>query len=198
MTAPFGLDARFLAAAPAFLALLATAAVSAPSEPPQDLSTIQQQLDASQSRQEEISAEIDAIGKESAALSQRSVQIAETIQSREAAIVASEERLRSIDSETLRLKSGLAARRASIARLLAGLQLIERNPPPALVVEPHDVLAALRGAMMFGTVVPERRGEATKLSGELARLDQLRLRTVNEQARLKDNLAQLTQARVEL
>ena len=66
----------------------------------------------------------------------------------------------------MKLRSDLAARRASIAKLLAGLQLIERNPPPALVVEPQDVLAALRGAMMFGTIVPELKGEAAKLSGE--------------------------------
>jgi septal ring factor EnvC (AmiA/AmiB activator) len=198
MTAPFGLDARSLAVVPAFVALLATAAVGAPPEPPQDLTTIQQQLDASKSRQEEIAAEIDAIGKESAALSQKSVQIAETIQSREAAIGASEERLHSIESETLRLKSGLASRRAAIARLLAGLQLIERNPPPALVVEPHDVLAALRGAMLFGTIVPELKSDASDLSRQLVRLDHLHDQTAAERARMKDNLARLEQAREEL
>jgi septal ring factor EnvC (AmiA/AmiB activator) len=198
MTAAFLPDIRCLAMAPVFLALLAVPVPAADSQPTQDLGTIEQQLDASKSRQDEISSEIDAISREEAALSQKSVELAETIQSREAAILAGEDRLKTIESESLELKSDLAARRASIAKLLAGLQLIERNPPPALVVEPHDVLAALRGAMMFGTIVPELKSEAAKLSGELARLDELRSRTVTEQARLKDNLARLTDAHEEL
>jgi murein hydrolase activator len=198
MTAPSLPDACCLALAPVFLALLVLPASSANTQPGQDLSIIEQQLDASQSRQELIASEIEAIGREEAALAQKSVEIAQTIQSREAAILAAEDRLRNIEGETLRLKSDLAGRRASIARLLAGLQLIERNPPPALVVEPHDVLAALRGAMMFGSIVPELKAEAVKLSRELARLDELRTRTADEQARLKDNLARLSQARAEL
>ena len=164
MNAPFVPDTRCLAMAPVFLALFLLSPAAAGPQPAQDLTALEQQIDASQSRQEEIASEIDAIERESAALSQKSVELAETIQSREAAILSGEDRLRVVEAETLRLKSDLAARRASIARLLAGLQLIERNPPPALVVEPHDVLAALRGAMMFGTVVPELKEEATKLS----------------------------------
>jgi septal ring factor EnvC (AmiA/AmiB activator) len=198
MTAPSLPDTRCLALVPVLIGLLAIPAGSANIQPSPDLSVIEQQLDASQSRQAEIASEIESISREEAALVQKSVEVAKTIQSREAAILAAEDRLRNIEGEALRLRFDLAGRRASIARLLAGLQLIERNPPPALVVEPHDVLAALRGAMMFGTIVPQLKAEAAKLSRELARLDELRTRTADEQARLKDNLGRLTQARMEL
>ena len=198
MTAPFLPDTCCLAMAPVLIALLAVPANAENPHPAQDLGAIEQQLDASNARQQEITSEIDAISREAAGLAQKSIELAQTIQSREAAILSGEDRLQVIEGEVLQLRSDLAARRMSIARLLAGLQLIERNPPPALVVEPHDVLAALRGAMMFGTIVPELKGEAAKLAGELARLDELRTRTAGEQVKLKDNLARLTEAHQEL
>ena len=155
MTAPFLPDTYCLAMAPVLFALLALPVCAESPQATQDLSTIEQQLNASNARQQEITSEIDTISREAVGLSQKAIELAQTIQSREAAILAGEDRLRVVEGEVLQLRSDLAARRASIAKLLAGLQLIERNPPPALVVEPHDVLAALRGAMMFGTIVPE-------------------------------------------
>ena len=47
-----------------------------------------------------------------------------------------------------------------------------RRPPPAVLVRPEDVLAAIRTSMMLGAVVPELRGEP-RLLHEL--LDELRV-----------------------
>jgi septal ring factor EnvC (AmiA/AmiB activator) len=163
-----------------------------------DLSTIEQQLDASKSLQQQIAAEREAIVQEQAGLSQKLIALAEKIQSREAAILAAEERLQELDAEQLRIRSGLAARREEISRLLAGLQRIERNPPPALVVEPTDVLSALRSAMMFGTIVPELRQDAAALSAQLTRLETLGAQTRTEQERLKDHVARLLSSRQEM
>jgi murein hydrolase activator len=193
-------DIRRLAAVAFLLALFIgpTSVLGEGAQPSQDLDLVQKQLDASLSRQAEISAELDEIGREEAALAQKAIELGETIQSRESAITSGEDRLRVLEGEAVQLRSDLAGRRAAIAKLLAGLQLIERNPPPALVVAPQDVLAALRGAMMFGSVVPELKGEAEKLTRELARLDELKTRTAGEQTKLKENLAKLTAARSEL
>jgi septal ring factor EnvC (AmiA/AmiB activator) len=163
-----------------------------------DLSTIEQQIDASRTLQEQMSAEREAIMREQEALSQKLIALAEKIQSREAAILAAEERLAELSAEQLRIHSGLASRREEISRLLAGLQRIERNPPPALVVEPTDVLSALRSAMMFGTIVPELRQEAASLSAQLGRLQTLEAQTKTEQDQLKDHVVRLLQSRQEM
>ena len=163
-----------------------------------DLSTIEQQIDASKTLQEQMSAEREAIVREQEALSQKLIALAEKIQSREAAILAAEERLAELSAEQLRIHSGLASRREEISRLLAGLQRIERNPPPALVVEPTDVLSALRSAMMFGTIVPELRQEAASLSAQLGRLQTLEAQTKTEQDQLKDHVVRLLQSRQEM
>jgi septal ring factor EnvC (AmiA/AmiB activator) len=145
-----------------------------------------------------MAAEREAIVHEQEALSEKLIAVAEKIQSREAAILGAEEKLAELSAEQLRIHSGLAARREEISRLLAGLQRIERNPPPALVVDPTDVLSALRSAMMFGTIVPELRQEAASLSAQLARLETLESQTKAEQERLKDHVARLLQSRQEM
>jgi len=180
------------------MAVLAAVTPVARAQTADDLSTLEQQLDASQSLQQQMTAERQAIVEEQAALSQKLIALAEKIQSREAAILSAEESLRELDAEQLKIHSSLAARREEISRLLAGLQRIERNPPPALVVEPSDVLSALRSAMMFGTIVPELRQDAAALSAQLARLETLKVQTKAEQERLKDHVARLLASRQEM
>lgn len=183
------------------LAAMAAFAVMIPvawAQTADDLNTLEQQLDASKSLQQQIAAEREAIVEEQAALSQKLIALAEKIQSREAAILAAEERLQELDAEQLKIHTGLAARREEISRLLAGLQRIERNPPPALVVEPTDVLSALRSAMMFGTIVPELRQEAAALSAQLARLETLQAQTLSERESLKDHVTRLLSSRREM
>jgi murein hydrolase activator len=179
-------------------AALAAATSFALGQTADDLSTIEQQIDASKTLQEQMASEREAILHEQEALSQKLITLAEKIQSREAAILGAEERLGELGAEQLRIHSGLAARREDISRLLAGLQRIERNPPPALVVEPTDVLSALRSAMMFGTIVPQLRQEAAALSAQLARLQTLETQTKSEQEQLKDHVARLLQSRQEM
>jgi septal ring factor EnvC (AmiA/AmiB activator) len=180
------------------MAVLAAVTPVARAQTADDLSTLEQQLDASKSLQQQMTAERQAIVEEQAALSQKLIALAEKIQSREAAILSAEESLRELDAEQLKIHSSLAARREEISRLLAGLQRIERNPPPALVVEPSDVLSALRSAMMFGTIVPELRQDAAALSAQLARLETLKEQTKAEQERLKDHVARLLASRQEM
>ncbi len=182
----------------AAVAVFAALAPVARAQTADELSTIEQQLDASKSLQQQITAERQAIVEEQAALSQKLIALAEKIQSREAAILSAEESLQQLDSEQLKIHSSLAARREEISRLLAGLQRIERNPPPALVVEPSDVLSALRSAMMFGTIVPELRQDAAALSAQLSRLETLKVQTKAEQERLKDHVTRLLASRQEM
>lgn len=189
---------RGLALAGFLVAGAAYAVAAGEPDAAKDLDLLQRQLDASKSRQDQMSARKDAIARESAAISQKLIAVAEKMQAREVDIGAAEERLSRLESDTRKIRADLATRRAAISRLLAGLQRIERNPPPALVVEPRDVLSALRGAMMFGTIVPELKHDAANLSEQLTRLETLKLQTREEQDRLKDYVARLDSSKSEM
>ncbi|MGQ0486411.1 MAG: murein hydrolase activator EnvC family protein [Hyphomicrobiales bacterium] len=188
-----------LAAATAMLVLAATGAragVATPQE--QELGTVEQQLESSRALQERIAAEVAAALAEQEEVAQRLVLIARDIQSREAAIAAAEARILRLSREAIVIRAGLAERQDVIAELLAGLQRLEQNPPPALVVEPGDVLAALRGAMMFGTIVPELRGEAEELARKLASLERIATIVAAEKQSIRQEIAGLEAAQAQV
>jgi septal ring factor EnvC (AmiA/AmiB activator) len=78
-----------------------------------------------------------------------------------------------------------------IVEILAALQRIGREPPPALVVRPEDALQAVRTAIALGAVIPEIRAEADALAGDLADLVHVRQDIVQEHDRLAQNLSSL-------
>ena len=153
----------FVAAAALHL-LVPNAIAQTPLPQENELGSVQQEITSSAASLEKIRGEIAAAIKDQEQISDRLITIAKTIQSQETAITAAEERILNLRKEEIILRADLAEKQEVLSELLAGLQRLEQNPPPALVVEPHDVLAALRGAMMFGTLVPELRGEAEILA----------------------------------
>jgi septal ring factor EnvC (AmiA/AmiB activator) len=167
-------------------------------DPGSALSTVEQQLQSSQSEQDRIAREIAAAEDEQEQMSQRLVETSQKIQAQEAAITATEQQVLKLNQEEIVILSDLAAKQDVLSELLAGLQRLEQNPPPALVVEPRDVLAALRGAMMLGTIVPELRAEAEALSTQLARLGEVRDQAKAQGLALRDDMARLNAAKSDL
>jgi septal ring factor EnvC (AmiA/AmiB activator) len=187
-----------LALAGAVTSVTATYVLAEDAENAEEIGAIQRQIESSEVRQSEISGEIEAIGREAESISTRQVAIANGIQVRERAIIAAEQRIAELTAEEGQISVDLAAREDVLSELLAGLQRLEHNPPPALVVEPGDILNALRGAMLLGTVVPELKDEATALADQLERLHTVRTATEVEHRNIRDNIARLTLAQQEL
>lgn len=185
-----------LVAATAMLVLAAAAVRAETATPPErELGTVEQQLEFSRALQDRIAAEVETALAEQEEVAQKLVLIARDIQSREAAVAAAETRIDRLNREAIVIRAGLAEKQDAIAELLAGLQRLEQNPPPALVVEPGDVLAALRGAMMLGTIVPELRGEAEELARQLAGLERIATIVAAEKQSIRREIAGLEAAR---
>ena len=183
------------------LAVLATpAAVRAEPAGGEDrrLDTVNQQLESSMAAQDRIAADIAAALREQDEVAVRLVDISRRIQAQEAAITGSEAELLRLNRDQVLLLANLGEKQEVLSELLAGLQRLEQDPPPALVVEPHDVLKALRGAMMFGTIVPELREEADRLVADLAKLDELRSSIAARKHDLGAEIARLEVARADL
>lgn len=68
------------------------------------------------------------------------------------------------------LAAGLADRRVATSKLLAILQRLEADTPPALAIRPDDALAAARGAMLVGAYLPGLYGRAAAIARELREL----------------------------
>jgi septal ring factor EnvC (AmiA/AmiB activator) len=89
------------------------------------------------------------------------------------------------------LRRSLEERRGVTVEILAALQRIGHQPPPALLVRPEDALQALRSAITLGAVVPEMRAQADALASDLADLSRVRKDIASERERLSRDLALL-------
>lgn len=89
-------------------------------------------------------------------------------------IALGERRLSLLREDEANIRSSLLARRGILAEVLAALQRMGRNPPPALLVTPDDALSSVRSAILLGAVVPEIREETEALVADLAAIKNVR------------------------
>jgi murein hydrolase activator len=151
-----------------------TAAPEAIKQREQELEAARIQQKSAAESQAKFKADIAAIGQDRSKLSAQLIDIAAQVRGVETSIADAEARLRPLDSREQQIRSSLDSRRSEIVEVLAALQRAGRRTPPALLVRPEDALQSLRTAMLLGSVVPELRGRAEKLTGELSELVTLR------------------------
>ena len=159
-----------------------------------DLEAALQQSDA---RQKDLLTAALSVQREQTELSERLILQAKTVSEKELALANAEARLAALQSSKAKASLALAQQQDVLSEVLAGLQRLEQNPPPALVVNPHDTLEALRGAMMFGAVVPELRAAAQTLQENLAEIEVINANLIAEAANNSAALADLKIARLE-
>ncbi|MEM9105075.1 MAG: murein hydrolase activator EnvC [Pseudomonadota bacterium] len=145
-------------------------------------------IELSKERRTALEDGIAALKKDQATLRTELVQTAKTQKKLSEDISESELRLASLAGRQGELQESLHARRGVLAEVLAALQRMGRNPPPALLVSPEDALSSVRSAILLGAVVPEVRGQTDRLIADLQELSNVRASIDNERGRLLTTL----------
>jgi murein hydrolase activator len=157
----------------------------------QELSAAMAKQRSSVENQAKLKIEIEALSQDRRKFNQQLIDTAAKIRDVEANIDATQARLQALDDKQKLFETSLAERRSTIIEILAALQRIGRQPPPALMVRPEDALQAVRTAITLGAVVPEMRAQADALAGDLADLLAVRKQIVAERDRLANDIAVL-------
>jgi murein hydrolase activator len=157
----------------------------------QELSAAMANQRSSVENQAKLKIEIEALSQDRRKFNQQLIDTAAKIRDVEANIDATQARLQALDDKQKLFETSLAERRSTIIEILAALQRIGRQPPPALIVRPEDALQAVRTAITLGAVVPEMRAQADALAGDLADLLAVRKQVVAERDRLANDIAVL-------
>jgi septal ring factor EnvC (AmiA/AmiB activator) len=192
------LSIALLSAGFAWLSPTTTAAQVAGSTPqtaapsPDAIKQREQELEAARAQQksaadlqQKLKADIAAIGQDRSKLNAQLIDAAAQVRDIETRIGEAEARLHPLDAREQQIRGSLDSRRTEVVEVLAALQRAGRRAPPALLVRPEDALQSLRTAMLLGSVVPELRGRAEKLAGDLSELIALRRTIASE----RDHLA---------
>ncbi|OLP60476.1 hypothetical protein BJF93_15475 [Xaviernesmea oryzae] len=138
-----------------------------------ELTALEQTIRLSQDKASELQQTIAELEKSNGALRQALVDSAAKRRTLEEQIAKGESKLADLRDREAAVHDSLKVRRGLLAEVLAALQRMGRNPPPALLVTPEDALGSVRSAILLGAVVPGIRSETEKLAADLAALNGL-------------------------
>jgi septal ring factor EnvC (AmiA/AmiB activator) len=145
-------------------------------------------------RVEQLSADIAKVRKDHATLTAALIQSAKTEKKLSQDIEDITGRLEGLKEQQEGIRTSLAERRGVLAEVLAALQRMGLNPPPAILVKPEDALSSVRSAILLGAVVPELREETEILMADMKEMNRLSASILAERERLsasvRDQLAE--------
>ncbi len=162
--------------------------------PPDPAIELQQKKDEARGELEALSKTITLSVEKAAAIEQNIAELEKTTSNLRQALIdsaarrkdleqkisLSEDRLAQLRLREEEVRSSLRGRRDILAEVLAALQRMGRNPPPALLVTPEDALASVRSAILLGAVVPGMRAQADRLVADLSALATLKAEAIAE------------------
>ncbi len=146
---------------------------------------LQESIDGSDATRRALATAIATFTTDHARFQTALIETTRKVSEAEGRIADAETRLDALTSRQDATKRSLQARRTVVAEVLAALQRMGRKPPPALLVEPKDVLRAIRTSMLLGAVVPGMRAEIDALIADLADLVRTR-RAIEDERRTID------------
>ncbi len=114
----------------------------------------------------------------------RAIDMAKAVQDKELAVTVARDNLDVLAQREQKLRALLKVQRGHLSETLAALELLERQRPPALVVQPEDAAQAVRSAILLGDIVPRLRSQAEALTKQLSDLKVIREKIETEQKAL--------------
>ncbi|WP_434711692.1 murein hydrolase activator EnvC [Rhizobium sp. YTUHZ045] len=149
-----------------------------------ELETLSKSISLSSDKVSELQQSIANLEKSTQSIRQALIDSAARRKGLEKQILESEKKLADLGVREDGIRRSLHERRGLLAEVLAALQRMGRNPPPALLVTPDDALASVRSAILLGAVVPGIRKETDKLAADLASLAALQTASAAEKSQL--------------
>jgi murein hydrolase activator len=198
-TTPLRAGSSLLTASALTLAMLNAPAFAVdPADVRQKLEMRRSELDATQERAKFIQGDLAEIKQEREKLNAKLLETAAMIQKGEGRLTGIEGKLTEMEKQEGALRADLEKNHDKIAKLMAALQRMGRNPPPVLFTQRQDALQMVRSAMLLAHAFPELRGDALRLATKLNALITVTTDIRSERDQLKTETTRLADARTRL
>ena len=140
----------------------------------------------------------EQLSQEASALRRKLIETAAKVESLEQETVTLDGQIASLEQQNDALIKGFERDRISVTKLLAILERLQHDMPPALAVRPDDALAAARGSMLVGASLPPLSSQAAKLAARIDALRATRLALLKRRADAAKIATELGSARGDL
>lgn len=139
-----------------------------------DLKTIESEIQELQLNKQRLDQQALALQREEEALQKRLVEAAASVQDAEQRLSDIERQIIGLLAQRNVIVHRLLEREEALGDLLAALEALEINRPPALAIEPDDAVKAARTAMLLSSLIPQLQSEAQQLNEDLENLAAIR------------------------
>ncbi len=156
-------------------------------DPAAELEALEASITLSQDRVDALRAEIADMEGDQTRQNAALIAAAQRVRLAEIEIADVEERLSDLIVRELEIRGRLDGSRGEIANVLAALERISLNPPPALIVDPSDALGSARSAILIAAIVPQLRARADAVTADLTALTAIKAQVMEEEATLRAN-----------
>lgn len=162
------------------------------------LAEVEADLAITEERAAALRAEIEAMSGDRAQQNAELIAAAQRVRLAEIEVGAMEERLANLVLAETEIRSRLDGADLDLANILAAIQRIGRNPPPALIVDPSDALGSARSAILLSAVLPQLRARADTISADLRDLGEIAAAARAEEELLRANFATLQEEQLRI
>ena len=152
------------------------------------LTEIETSITISKERAAALKQEIEAMQGDRAKQNAALIAAAERVKLAETDITALEDKLGDLIVQELEIRGRLDGADTTISGVLAALERISRNPPPALIVNPSDALGSARSAILMSAILPELQKKADAVMVDLKQLGEIKASALEQQGQLEANL----------
>ncbi len=163
-----------------------------------ELGEIRQNISLSRERVVFLTRQVENLKKDQRVLSDALIKAAQEERKVADDIAEREEKLKKMIENRVQVYQNLKSRRTEFAEVLAILERMGLNPPPALVIQPEDVLASMRSSILLGTVIPHMQEKTRDLTEKLKELTNLSKSITREYTALKAKLQSQAEQRKRL
>ena len=119
-------------------------------------------------------AQSERLNAQAATLRQKLIETAARVQALEKQKIALDVEIRSLAVKYAAMAAKFVHDRVAVARLLAIIERLQHDTPPAMALRPDDALGAARGAMLIGASLPDVYGQAAAVAHRIEELQKTR------------------------
>ncbi|MCZ2203956.1 murein hydrolase activator EnvC family protein [Bartonella sp. A05] len=137
------------------------------------LTEIRQNISVSREQASFLARQVDSLKKDQRTLTDELIKVAKAERDVANYIADREKKLKKLIAQQVQVRQNLKSRCVEFSEVLAVLEKMGLNPPPALMVRPDDVLTSIRSSVLLGAIIPEMQERTLSLMANLRKLTSL-------------------------
>jgi septal ring factor EnvC (AmiA/AmiB activator) len=162
------------------------------------LADIEASITVSKERADALRREIEEMQGDRSRQNAALIAAAQRVKLAEADIAVLEDRMGDLIVEELEVRGRLDGADENISSVLAALERISRDPPPALMINPDNALDSARSALLIAAILPQLRNKADAVTADLNQLGAIKAAALEQQSKLEANLQVLEEEQLRI